>query len=455
MKRIVAVVALWLIGSVTQTRADAQPSSPQAEKQSSEKQQDLAPICARTKAQKSSSWCKQALFKDIGSPVAICVEASDGCLEGIRDFQSDSRLETIPPNRPIVVIVRAQDQVGEPIDSVSVSLGGTAGQSLPMIYANTESGSSPEKGLLYEEIIPYKKSYHISHFAPRTPGAAQLTVSITRNSTHREPASEPRGWDPSAGNVSPSSFPTNTGSSPPVPNPSSAVGAAPAAGPSSPGERPDKRSPPPSCNGVIFCNLVQASPAAESGTGAPGPKKTTYAYEFYVPHVYGGALRLGIGAIRVHGLEHNYGIRKVAGSDFSQIVDNGADPVNMEIVVGYAPFLASKIFSEFGGRTYMNDENPWLRIAPYFGFGAIVSSNSKIEWLRSLYVGIEYELMPGSSLALTTVIRRVDALANRLSVGMPVADGTNLTRVNYEYGWGVVFNFTPAFFQFATSVLPK
>ncbi|TMQ05330.1 MAG: hypothetical protein E6J90_49325 [Deltaproteobacteria bacterium] len=205
---------------------------------------------------------------------------------------------------------------------------------------------------------------------------------------------------------------------------------------------------------AVFCNVVYAAAAAEKSDGGPKLKKSTFAYELYVPKIYGGALRLGIGAVRVHGLEHSYGARKVAGSDFSQVVDNGADPVNLEVVVGYAPFLGAKLTSDMGGRTYMRDDNPWTRFAPYFGVGIISSSNSKFEWLRSLYAGVEYELTPGSSLALALVIRRVDALANGLSVGMPVADTTNLTRVTYEAGVGVVFNFTPAFFQFATSAIP-
>jgi hypothetical protein len=92
----------------------------------------------------------------------------------------------------------------------------------------------------------------------------------------------------------------------------------------------------------------------------------------------------------------------------------------------------------------------------YFGLGALSSSGgSKVEWLRSIYAGVEYELTPGSSVAVTAVARRVDGLANDLKVGSVVPVGMTVTNTTFAFGGAIVFNFTPAFFKFASSALPS
>jgi len=160
--------------------------------------------------------------------------------------------------------------------------------------------------------------------------------------------------------------------------------------------------------------------------------------------------------IHVDDLAHSNGLRKVPRSDFSTVVDNGGDAWATELAIGYAPFLLSKS-EKAGGRTYTPDENQWVRFAPYFGVGVLSSAagGTGVDWLRSLYFGVEYELTPGTSLAVAGVLRRTDALANGLSVGMAVDPSVTKTHTLFGWGLGAVFNVTPSFFQFAASAMPK
>jgi hypothetical protein len=198
-----------------------------------------------------------------------------------------------------------------------------------------------------------------------------------------------------------------------------------------------------------------AAPPPPPPAPAPAPTvtSTTYGYELFIPQLYSGALRVGYGVGWVNHLGRNYSTRKIPGSDFADVVDNGGAPLAMDLVIGYAPFLFDR---SNGGRYYGLSDAPYTRWAPYFALSALSANVSgKVDWLRSVYVGLEYELLPGSSLAVALSGRRVDALANGLYVGLPVADGTSLTKTTYQFGLGVVFNFTPFFFQFASSALPK
>lgn len=145
----------------------------------------------------------------------------------------------------------------------------------------------------------------------------------------------------------------------------------------------------------------------------------------------------------------------MTGGETSQVVDLGGDPTAFEVVVGYAPFLLPRLAGK-EGRTFTHvDPGSW-RISPYLGLGVLSTNGGDApQWLRSIYFGAEVELAQGCSVALALVGRRVEGLANGLSLGMDVANDTDVTRTAFDWGGGVVLNFAPDFFSFAADVLPK
>jgi hypothetical protein len=202
-----------------------------------------------------------------------------------------------------------------------------------------------------------------------------------------------------------------------------------------------------------FTDTDQLPATTPTTTAPPAPPK--YAFEALVPKVYSGVLRLGVGVISVGGLGHDYTTRKLVGGTTSQVVDLGGSPMAFEVVVGYAPFVLPRLQGK-DGRTFTHVD-PWSwRISPYLGLGVLSTNGSESpQWLRSMYLGAEVELAQGCSIAFAAVGRRTEGLADALTPGMEVANDTDVTRTSFDWGWGLVFNFTPDFFTFATDVLPK
>jgi hypothetical protein len=208
---------------------------------------------------------------------------------------------------------------------------------------------------------------------------------------------------------------------------------------------------------------MQVNESGGSNSGAPqdpgspaNPKPSTaptFTYEYLVDQEYSGALRFGLSGILVGG-DNAYVIRKAPGATIGTIVDNGTSPFDAEVVVGYAPFVFDWIWGKDRARRYSTwPHGSNIAVAPYLGLGLISGSNSGVTWLRSLYLGIEYEFSPNFSVAGTWVLRRVNRLADGLTLGDPVTDGTVLTKTAYSLsGVGLVINFTPDFAKFATGI---
>jgi hypothetical protein len=165
-----------------------------------------------------------------------------------------------------------------------------------------------------------------------------------------------------------------------------------------------------------------------------------------VPQVYSSALRFGIGMV-FGASDHSYSARKPPGGDVSTIIDNGAPYAIPEITLGFAPFLNG--LGPNHGRVYTHYTQSISHLAPYVGVGVLTATTGQVQWLRSLYLGVEYELFSNCSVAVTWVLRRTDALAPGLEVGTQVGDTTTLTATRYASGIGLVFNFTPDFLKFA------
>lgn len=370
-------------------------------------------------------FCETATERNTGATV-ICVAADDGCMKVINPISPD--LGTmIPPNRSIVVVV-AQPTHRLGILDVSIALNGTSGISLP----STFTGMTAEKFAAGSEpLISPADAVYIARFAPRTKGPMTLTVAVTQAATPTITSDEAARVK---AEIEKELVPIRT-----------TLDAL-------------QKQPILECEFAI-CGIVAGPPSPEKKPDEPTSKTTTktYAYELFAPEVFGGAVRIGFGVIHVDDLAHSYGTRKLAGTDFSHVVDNGASPYAAELVVGYAPFLFHKC-NATGGRTYASYENRWLRFAPYFGVGVLSSSPSvtKVDYLRSFYFGIEYELTVGSSIAPAFIVRRVDAPATGLAPGQTIDPSVSpLTRTTFTYGFGLVFSVTPAFFQVASSAVPK
>jgi hypothetical protein len=137
------------------------------------------------------------------------------------------------------------------------------------------------------------------------------------------------------------------------------------------------------------------------------------------------------------------------------VTDEGPARWNTEVVAGYAPFLQA--FGRHRGKDAFRLYKPYsyMRLSPYIGLGIVgvstTTSGTEARWLRSFYVGVEYEVFSSMSIALTAVWRRTDTLAGGLTVGGPTPT-TSVTRTHLDGGLGIVFNFTPEFFRFAPTV---
>lgn len=318
------------------------------------------------------------------------------------------------PNRNLIVAVI----VGNDNAVAQVTLSGSKGTSLPATMSGAPAGPAQSGGEKASRAPPPnappppKINFQLFRFAPRVPGDATLSVSFAKKSGSGGAAGE--GGHAAA-------------TAPAIANLNYAIN-------------------------MIETNTVTTSAAGGGSAGASGENaapKAAATYEYLVQQQYSGALRFGLSGVFT-AQEHAYGIRKAPGSMIGSLVDNGASPFDAEVVAGYAPFVFNW---DDGGRSYGGrSQRSQNSIAPYIGLGLVSGSASGVSWLKSLYLGLEYELGANCSIAGALVLRRVDRLAYGLSVGDPVADGTTLTTSGYAGGFGVVLNFTPDFVKFATSI---
>lgn len=191
---------------------------------------------------------------------------------------------------------------------------------------------------------------------------------------------------------------------------------------------------------------VSITVTEKAAAGAAPPTPTKHDFEAHVPKIYSGVFRLGVSAIYDRTLGDHYTTRQQPAGELHQIVNLGGSSGAIEMVVGYAPFFTLRTFT---------DAKPYYRLSPYLGLGVLSSTSDGVQWLRSVYLGVEFDLAQGCSVALTGVLRRSEDLADGLSLGDMVTKDTDVTRSTLSLGYGVVFNFTPEFLTFASSVIPK
>lgn len=112
---------------------------------------------------------------------------------------------------------------------------------------------------------------------------------------------------------------------------------------------------------------------------------------------------------------------------------------DLEIVAGFAAFL------DKGGRGYSSHD--YSRFAPYLGIGLLSQgADGEVDFLKSVHLGVEWELTPTFSLASTVVLRRVTRLAPGVALGGPV-QGDVPTVTRQSVGLGFVLNVSPEFLR--------
>jgi len=163
--------------------------------------------------------------------------------------------------------------------------------------------------------------------------------------------------------------------------------------------------------------------------------------EFWIDETYSGAFRMGVAGVFVGGVDQTYQKVTAPNAKQAEIAASGKNPVDVDLVVGYAPYL------DAGGRSAAGCENAPFCFSPYFGLG-LVSANSEgsAEFFKSVHLGIEWEFTPSFSVAVTGNMRRVSRLAEGYHVGQPI-DGEVPTEDRYVFGLGVVINLSPSFLK--------
>lgn len=169
-------------------------------------------------------------------------------------------------------------------------------------------------------------------------------------------------------------------------------------------------------------------------------------FDVAVDSVFYAALRLGIG-VGFGEFDNGYQAQKVGGSAVSEVVATANRDVNLELVLGFAPYLDGLTSWNFKGRSYGDGLD--VGFAPYFGIGIVSQSTSNLTAFRSFHAGGEIEIGRNFSIALTYVGRFVNDLPDGIAVGSAVPDGTLSTHAALASGGAVVLNLAPEFFKFA------
>jgi hypothetical protein len=176
-----------------------------------------------------------------------------------------------------------------------------------------------------------------------------------------------------------------------------------------------------------------------------GTEIATHTIELTVETTYLGAIRLGVGPVFKGAVDRSYSSVARPGSQQREIAATSSGNVDLELVLGFAPYL----FDFIGGEGRGTVTHCKFCLAPYVGIGVLNQSTTSLEVLKSLHFGLEWEFSPSFSLAGTFVLRRVTRLAPGYQIGSPVDDEVP-TVAEYGFGGGLVFNFSPEFFKFAT-----
>jgi hypothetical protein len=158
---------------------------------------------------------------------------------------------------------------------------------------------------------------------------------------------------------------------------------------------------------------------------------------------FAGAFRVGIAGI-VGAADRKFEGRTSPGTMQAEIVKTSYTP--FELVFGYSMF-----FDGARGRRYLlrdgTDNALASHLGLYLGFGALSTTATSIDFLKSIHLGFEFELTPNLSMVATVVARRIDQLAGDARVGGP-APATIPLEQTYALGGAIIININPGLFRF-------
>lgn len=167
--------------------------------------------------------------------------------------------------------------------------------------------------------------------------------------------------------------------------------------------------------------------------------------EFWIEATYSGAFRVGVAGIVMGALDERYRAETRPGSQQREIVEKGSSVMDLDVVIGYSPYL------DPGGRAGSGCESAPFCFNPYFGLGLLsASSGGDLQWLKSVHLGVEWELTEAFAIGLTANLRRVERLARGFAPGYPV-DGEVPTDDKFVFGVGLVINLSPEFLKVGAS----
>ncbi len=161
--------------------------------------------------------------------------------------------------------------------------------------------------------------------------------------------------------------------------------------------------------------------------------------ELVVEATYSSALRVGVAGVFLDGVDREYVARRQPGAGQAEVAAVETGGYDLEVVAGFAAFL------DENGRGY--SKHDFGNFAPYLGLGVVAQgADGSFDFLKSVHLGVEWELTPTFSLASTLVLRRVTRLAPGVELGGPV-QGEVPTVTRQSVGVGFVLNVSPEFLR--------
>jgi hypothetical protein len=197
---------------------------------------------------------------------------------------------------------------------------------------------------------------------------------------------------------------------------------------------------------------AQASDKSSDADASSAPMATNTGVDIITDAAYAGSLRFGIG-YAPGAKSYRYAKATPAGATQSEIARYENHP--LDVVVGYSFYLDD--LSQ--GRTYNVIDTEWYsyfarHLGLYAGLGVIGYDGARLDYLRSMYIGGEFEVNRNFSIALTGNLRREDRLATSM-VGGPVPDSGIALQSKYGWNCAFVFSISNEWFQFAKSGVSK
>jgi hypothetical protein len=190
-------------------------------------------------------------------------------------------------------------------------------------------------------------------------------------------------------------------------------------------------------------------PDADAKPTTPAP--ASIGLDWITDEPYSGALRLGVGFSPFNHTAH-YSSFTPSGTAQAEIVES--DVTNADVVVGYSVYCET--FGR-GGRTYHIGRVYDIickHLGVYGGVGVLGYDGTKLDYLKSLYIGPEIQINRNVALAFTLNIRRGEHLESGRVGGMVATSGLDVgSRVSPAFG--IVFNVTTEFLEFAQDTVAK